>query len=186
MKTTIIFLRHADTEKNPNQNAKQWGLSANGREQAERFVDDPICDSIEVIYSSNESKSILTATPVADKLHIEILRDGGFNEVARGDTYLSDEDFALEKQRQLDDWDHPAQGGETGNQALDRFELSVRNIAQKHAGKVILVVSHGTILNLYFAKITNPKEQTFARWERTGFCSYGIVENGVVVKDIVM
>ncbi len=29
--TKIIFLRHADTEKDPNLNASQWGLSDKGK-----------------------------------------------------------------------------------------------------------------------------------------------------------
>lgn len=184
MNTTVIFLRHAHTQKDPAQNAAAWVLSDDGEKQAETFAHDPITQNIDVVISSNEEKSVLTATPVAQKLNKDILRVEGFNEVKRGDAFLSDEEFEKEKRRQLEDWDHPAQGGETGNEALERFEDGLDKVINENEGKTILIISHGTILNLYFAKIAGEKEAIFDRWKQTGFCSYGIIENGEVVKDI--
>ena len=185
MKTTIIFLRHAKTQTDPTQHAKSWILSDLGRQQALNFVDDPIINTIDVIHASNEEKSVLTAAPIADKLHKEITRNPGFNEVKRGDEFLSDKDFQSEKRRQLEDWDYSASNGESGHEALARFETNLEEVINKHKGKTILLVSHGTILNLYFAKITKTKNQTFDRWQNTAFCGYGIVTDGKVVKDII-
>lgn len=184
MKTKIIFLRHAHTQKDSSQNAKAWVLSDEGEKQAEEFATNEIAQSIDVIYSSDEEKSVLTATSVATKLGKTITRVPGFNEVKRGDTYLSDEEFETEKQKQLEDWNHQAQGGETGNEAGARFEKSLEEVVNKHQGETLLIVSHGTILNLYFAKITETIDEIFSRWKATGFCSYGIVEDTDVVKDI--
>lgn len=186
MKTKVIFLRHAHTQKDQNKNAKTWILSEEGKKQAQDFVLDPIVKSIDVIYSSDEEKSVLTATPVAEKLGKKITRIAGFDEVKRGDRFLSDEEFKKEKQLQLEDWNHQAQGGETGNEAIARFEKSLSEIVERHPGETILVISHGTVLNLYFAKITNSKDQIFYRWQQTKFCSYGIVEDGKVTKDITV
>ena len=56
-KTRIIFLRHADTQKDPNLNAALWELSENGKKQAEELVNLPIMNDVDVIYTSEEKKT---------------------------------------------------------------------------------------------------------------------------------
>jgi hypothetical protein len=49
----------------------------------------------------------------------------------------------------------------------------------------VLIVTHGTVLNIYFAECLHVLDQLPERWRKTGFCAYGCVEDGVVTKDIV-
>ncbi len=183
-KRKIIFLRHAETEKNPDLNAALWDLSNQGKIEAKNLANLEVMSQIDSIYSSQEKKAILTAEPIAKKLKREINPLSFFNEIKRGDKFLSKEDFEKEKIKQLTDLDYHAFNGESGSQALSRFKQGIEYILEKD-GETLLIVSHGTILNIYFANLLNLYNQLPQRWQKTSFSAYGITENGIVVKDIV-
>lgn len=184
-KTKIIFLRHAETEKDPNLNAALWGLSENGIKQAEEIVNLPIMNDVDVIYVSEEKKTALTVKPLAKKLEKEMISLSFFDEVKRGDTFLTKEEFEVEKVKQLQSLDYHAFGGESGKEALARFKQGVEQVMKENIGKTILIVTHGTILNIYFADLLNAYGKLAERWQKTNFCSYGILENKIVIKDVV-
>ena len=182
----LIFLRHADTHKDPNMNAALWTLSEEGAKQAEEVVNLDVMQEVDVIYVSEHIKTSLTVEPLAKKLGQDVIPLAYFNEVKQGDAFLSPEEFAAEKVRQLQDLDYKAfGGGESGNEALARFQQGIEKISQDNDGKTVLIVTHGTVLNLYFADILDARDQLPERWKKTGFCAYGVVEHGTVTKDII-
>ncbi len=183
--TKIIFLRHADTKKDSSVNAALWELSSNGENQASSITELAIMKTVDVIYVSEEQKTSLTARPIAKILGKEIHKLSFFNEVKRGDRFLTKAEFDIEKVRQLTDLYYKAFDGESGQEALLRFKNGVSQITEKNKGKIILVVSHGTILNIYFASLLNVQASLPERWRETAFCAYGIVKDGKVIKDIV-
>ena len=183
--TKIIFLRHADTQKDPTINAALWGLSEKGQLQAEEVSKNGVMDEVCIIYTSEERKTSLTAEPIAKKLSKETYPLPFFDEVKRGDKFLTKEEFEAEKVKQLTDLSFNAFGGESGFEALSRFKQGVLKVIKQHKGKTILIVTHGTILNIYFADLLNAYDKLSERWAKTAFCAFGVVENGIVVKDIV-
>jgi len=184
-KTKIIFLRHADTKKDPNLNAALWELSEEGEKQAEETANLSIMNKVDVIYVSEEKKTTLTAKLLAEKLEKTMIPLSFFNEVKRGDKFLTKEEFEAEKTKQLKDLDYRAFDGESGKEALKRFKQGIEQITKENTGKTILVVTHGTILNIYFANLLNAYDKLVERWQKTNFCSYGIVENTIIIKDII-
>ena len=48
-----------------------------------------------------------------------------------------------------------------------------------------MIVAHGTVMTLYFAYLLGKLDDIFSRWKDLGFGSWGMVQNGKVVKDIV-
>jgi len=185
VKTRFIFLRHAETQKDQNLNAALWVLSEIGTDQALKATTLSVFDAVDVIYTSEEIKTTLTIEPLAKKLEKKIEILANFNEVKRGDTFLTKEEFELEKVKQLSDLEYHAFGGESCREALTRFENGVDQILQLHQGKIILVVTHGTVLNLYFANLLNVQNKLPERWHKTSFCAYGIVENNKILRDII-
>jgi broad specificity phosphatase PhoE len=183
--STVIFLRHAETEKNPSVNAVFWVLSEKGITEAKKVSELPVFNTIDIIYTSEEKKSILTAEPIAQKNSKNIQSVHFFNEVVRGDKFLTKEEFEQEKKLQLLDLDYKAFDGESGNDALKRFIQGVDSIVRENNGKTILIVTHGTILNIYFAYLLNKNDILPERWNKTAFCAYGIVKDGKVIKDII-
>jgi 2,3-bisphosphoglycerate-dependent phosphoglycerate mutase len=185
MNSKIIFIRHEETQKDSNINASKWVLSEIGHEQASKLANKRNLQNIDVIYTSSEIKTVQTIKPLADKLNIPINQVADFDEVRRGAKFLTTEEFEREKFKQLEELDYPAFGGETANQALLRFEKALEKITSENKNKTIVVVSHGTILNLYFAKILDDFESIKERWNNTKFGTIGEMSNGKVIKDIV-
>ncbi len=183
--TKIIFLRHLKTKKDPNKNAANWYLSKEGQTEAENIANNPIMQGIDIIYVSSEIKTKLTIEPLNTIINKKIIIDNRLNEVKRGDKFLSDSEFLLEKEKQLLDWNYEAFDGEKGEDALKKFKNAIAEITEKNKGKNVLVVSHGTILNLYFADLLDEKDNIINRWKNTGFGGYGILENQKLVKDII-
>lgn len=193
----LIFLRHADTQKDPSVNTKDWCLSEKGKQQAEDVARLPLMDFVDVIYVSEERKTSLTVEPLLKKLSKKSNKQidkqkrkraqklAAFNEVKRGDKFLTKEEFEAEKVKQLQDLSFPAFGGESGMEALARFKQGIKKITIENTGKTILIVTHGTILNIYFADLLNVHDNLSDRWSKTAFGAVGVVENGVVVQDIV-
>ncbi len=179
--TKIIFLRHAKTKKNPSLNSFFWKLSEEGKKQAEEIE----IKNVDVIYSSKEPKAFLTVLPLSKKIKKEIYPLSFFDEVKREDGFSSEEEFKKEKSKQLENLSYCAFNGESGKEALERFEKGVLKIEKENKEKTILVCSHGTILNIYFAKKLNAYNNLKERFLKTDFCSYGIIENGNVIKDII-
>lgn len=68
--------------------------------------------------------------------------------------------------------------------ALERFKTGIAKLEEENEGQTILVITHGTVLTLYFAEQTGKWERIFDRWKRLPFCAIGLVENGKVVKDL--
>lgn len=186
MNTKIFFIRHAQTKKDPNVNASNWVLSNDGIEKAESFKNYSTLQNVEKIYASSEIKTVQTIEPLAKKLDKEVIQIDLFDEVRRGDKYLTNEEFEIEKFKQLEDLDYPAFGGETAREALKRFEKGVKKVASANKGKVIIIVSHGTILNLYFAKLLNRFFEIKERWQNTSFGAVGVTIDDKVTSDIVI
>ncbi len=95
--TKIIFLRHADTQKDPHISAVFWELSDKGAQQAEEIVKEQAMNSVDLIYVSEEQKTSLTAKPTASMLGKTMIVIPEFNEVKRGDKFLTKEEFEVEK-----------------------------------------------------------------------------------------
>lgn len=182
--TKLIFLRHAYPQKDPLINAAKWGLSEKGLLQAEDVSRMPIMDSVDIIYVSEELKTSLTVEPLAKRLNIKPYELPFFNEVKRGDKFLTKEDFESEKFKQLSDLSYCAFDGEKGTDALARFKQGVELVIKENPNKTILIVTHGTILNIYFASLLNIYNELPDRWDRTDFCAIGVVEENKVIKDI--
>lgn len=182
--TRLIFLRHTYPEKDPSVNAAKWSISEVGKQQANNVSEVPIMNFVDVIYISEEIKTFLTVEPLAKKLNKNPQPLPSFNEVRRGDKFLTKEDFESEKVKQLTDLSYCAFNGESGIEALARFKQGIEFVIQKNQNKTILIVTHGTILNIYFANLLNLYKELPDRWNKTKFCAIGVVENDKVIKDI--
>jgi 2,3-bisphosphoglycerate-dependent phosphoglycerate mutase len=185
MNNRIIFLRHADTEKNPLVSAVLWTLSEKGVIQSQGILNIPEMLDVDVIYASSEKKTFLTVEPLSKKINKLISTSFLFDEVKRGDKFLTKEGFEKEKILQLSDLSYNAFGGESGNEALARFRRGVDWVTENNPGKTILIVTHGTILNIYFSYLMDNFPQLPERWRKTEFCAYGVIENGLLIKDII-
>ena len=133
--TQLIFLRHAETQKDPVVNATKWGLSEDGKQQAENVSKMEIMNFVDVIYVSEEQKTLLTVEPLAKKLNKKTQSLSFFNEVKRGDKFLTKEEFESEKVKQLTNLSYSAFDGESGIDALARFKQGVEFVIKENPNK---------------------------------------------------
>ena len=184
MKNTFIFLRHAKTVPDLDKHATKWSIDEKSHVELEKLSKETIFKKVELIYSSKEQKAIQTAKPFSETLNIEIQILQGLEELQRGASYLSKEDFEKLKRTKLEERDSSLDGGETANECLERFASTIKKIDSLHENKHILIVSHGTVLSLYFSHLKNDFSNIFEYWKNMPFCSVGIVEDSKILRDI--
>jgi broad specificity phosphatase PhoE len=181
---TFIFLRHGETVKDPLLPAVEWKLTEDTVKAIADLAAEIEFSDITSIYSSHEHKAQKSAEPFAQQLSIPITVWDGLEEVHRGEAYLTDEEFSLLKREKLEQRDSARDGGETSNQALERFKKAIVEIDNRHNNQKILISSHGTILALYFADLKQDYSEIFNYWKNLPFCATGTVVNSKIVKDI--
>ena len=186
MKNTLILLRHGRTQFNPDNPVSQWALSEEGEKQAKEIAESGVFDYVDVIICSGEYKAKQTASYLADRLGKIVISNSGLNEIGRDDGgILTEEEHDKTLEFALRNQDQSRHRWETAQNALNRYESSVDQINREYKGKNILIVSHGTVMSLYFAKLTGTMDQIVEREKRLGYCDYGTVKCSRVVKGIV-
>lgn len=185
MNNKIIFLRHALTKFDPNKPANKWILRDEGIEQISQLCDYKIFFDVDIIISSTEKKAIQTAHYITKNVEKKIITNSALNELNRGEKAIETAEEYRQCVKAIFNDLHIG-GWETAENALKRFRDEIAKIDQEHTEKTILIVSHGIILSLYFGfLLTIDSSNLFERWEQFKFCTWGIVENNKVTKDII-
>ncbi|MFO1320595.1 MAG: histidine phosphatase family protein [Burkholderiales bacterium] len=156
MTTRFLIVRHGQTEWNVAgriQGHRDSPLTPAGRAQARAVAARLAGEPLVAIYSSDLGRTRDTAAPTAHALGVTVLTDERLREralgVFEGLTFTEAEErfpvrFARYKQRD------PHEDMETGESLLrmrDRVEAVLRDIAGRHAGGTVLVVTHGGVLD---------------------------------------
>ena len=182
---TYIFLRHAETEKDPSRPAVEWDLTQDALEKLQSHIKDCVFKKVGVVITSTENKAIATAKPICELLNLPSKEIANFDEVKRGTSYLSAEEFLAQKEKQLTRLDEVFDDAESARAALERFKQGIEILDRKYENQTILIVTHGTVLSLYFAEILGKLDEVFARWNALIFCALGIIKDRKVIQDIV-
>ena len=150
MTTAVCFVRHGETEANVTdrlQGQSDVPLNALGLVQAETVAKRLKDEEFDVIYSSDLSRAFATAEKIAAGRPVIAsteLREWFFGDwqgmTLQEITARYPEEFGLFKQGSLD---FVPPGGESSREFLDRAGRFMQMLAEKHAGKRILCVSHG-------------------------------------------
>jgi broad specificity phosphatase PhoE len=182
---TFIFLRHAETKVIRNIKISKWILTENGKKEALNFSKLGLLGDLDIIISSNEEKAYQTAYPISERLNKGITRDENLNEINRDLGRFLDEDRYLQNMKLcLENRNHSYNKWEPANKALERFSKRAQQIDSNYSNKKILIVAHGGVINLYFAKLLEKLDSVYERALTNTFCDYGIIQNGKVIKDI--
>jgi probable phosphoglycerate mutase len=153
--TRVLLVRHGQSEGNA---AGRFGghtatpLSARGRRQAEATARALHAEKTTAIYSSDLSRAVETAMPLARLTGLDVEQREGFRErgvgVMEGLTFeeaaaLHPEQYGALIRR---DFDHVILGGESYRQMLERASDQLDRAIAEHAGGRICIFSHtGTI-----------------------------------------
>jgi 2,3-bisphosphoglycerate-dependent phosphoglycerate mutase len=154
-KTRIILTRHGETDWNAGERIQghtDVELNAAGSAQAAALAERLAGEPIDVIYSSDLSRAERTAAAVRDRHpNAEFIRtvelrerNWGALEGLRWSEIIESHpaDAATLKTGAAD---YAPEGGESKNQLRERVESFLDSMVAEHAGKTILVVTHGGV-----------------------------------------
>jgi 2,3-bisphosphoglycerate-dependent phosphoglycerate mutase len=122
------------------------------------MADELVGRSIQAIYSSDLGRARETAAIIAKRLELPVRTDVRLRErnlgVLEGHTMASfaEEHPADAHALQSGDPDYVLPGGESARQRSERNISFVDAISQAHAGRTILIVAHGGVLNSFFRR----------------------------------
>jgi broad specificity phosphatase PhoE len=153
--TRVLLIRHGQSEGNAEG---RFGghtatpLSPRGRLQAEATAQALSSENFTAIYSSDLSRAVETAMPLARLTSLDIEQTDAFRERSVGVMEgLTFEEAATQHPDQYAallrrDFDHVLRGGESYRQMLDRAARQLDQAIEQHRGGRIALFSHtGTI-----------------------------------------
>jgi broad specificity phosphatase PhoE len=148
--TTLLLARHGETDWNSErrwQGHADQPLNDAGRAQARELAETLAGRSIDAVYASDLSRAHETAEIVASRLGLAVRTDIRLREVDVGDwsgrlwseIEASDPDAVERWQAGLKGWN----GGESYEEMGERVVAAVLDLAARHPGETLLVVTHG-------------------------------------------
>lgn len=159
MTTTLILIRHGETEWNREgrvQGHLDSALTAEGVAQAEACALRLQSESFDHVYASDlvrarRTAGILNASPKLPVRYEPALRERCYG-IGEGKTYLELDAMypELSSRSRSTDADFAITGGESRRQFHQRITGVLPQIVEAHAGKRILVVTHGGVLGVIY------------------------------------
>lgn len=150
--TTLLLARHGETDWNAE---RRWqghadpSLNEVGRRQAGELAERLAGNGIEVIVSSDLARAAETAAIVAARLQLDVRKERDLREIDVGSwSGLTLDEVAERFPTGFARW----RGGEIGHDGESREQLSRRVVAAllrvgaDHAGRSVLVVTHGGVI----------------------------------------
>ncbi|MFD9406491.1 histidine phosphatase family protein [Streptomyces sp. NPDC059989] len=178
MTTRIIFVRHGETAHNKGlvitAAAPGAPLNARGREQAAELASRLRSVDVAAIYTSPLLRARQTAEELGRARGLDPVVRIEFRECSVGELEGQGGPAAFERLDSTwefwyhaDDLDYAlGPGGETGREALARFTEGVESLADAHRGRTVVVVAHGTVLQLALTRLSDnlPPSFGYRRW----------------------
>ena len=155
MKTTIVLMRHGETETNRENilcGQTDVNLSERGYEQARLGAEYLNKFKFDKIYSSDLTRALRTAEADAKNQNLTVVKEKNLREIFCGDwECLSPEQLWGNYPESFSVYMHDfvncqCPNGESGKDFIERGLAIVNKIASENPGKTILIATHGGIL----------------------------------------
>jgi len=167
----LILVKHSLPEIRENVPAREWSLSEEGCERAQRLAEILKQYRPEVILSITEPKARATARILGENLKLDFEVVGGLHEHDRSNSpYHSKDKFQALVREFFKKPETLIFGNETASQALKRFQESVNFLLKRYKDKSVLIVSHGTVISLYTSWLTGC--DGYSLWQDLGLPSF--------------
>ena len=150
--TTVYLIRHSSKLSNQlvshEYNSEYYQnrrekivLSIEGEKRAELLSKEKEFYNIDVIYSSNYTRTIQTAKYFAESRNMIIHVDNRFNEIRLG--IVQDEDITI---KQYSDENLKNPDGESQKEVRERMQAGFQEVVNKNRGKNIAIFTHGAAI----------------------------------------
>lgn len=151
MGSQLILIRHGRTDWNDQgryQGHDGPGLNTFGRRQAEEIAKELSPSSIFALYSSDLPRAIETAEIIGDALNLTVFTDPRLREIHQGKWQgmliddIKTHYYETLKRYYLDPAHNSPPGGEMMADLARRFVAALDDIAAKHRGQQVVIVTH--------------------------------------------
>lgn len=170
--TTFLLIRHGETDavgRSIMGWAPGWHLNENGRRQVERLAARLAPLPIRAIYTSPLERAVETAEAIAGAHGLAPVADADFGEFHAGEW----QGVTLTDLEQRDDWRRfssfhsgtRAPGGEIVIETQARMARKIHELAGRHPGETVAIVSHGEPLRAAVAFFLGIPLDLLARFE---------------------
>ena len=184
VKTKLYIIRHAEAEGNLYRRAHGWydsRLTKAGIEQVKRLAGRMESEIIDVLYSSDVRRTVLTAGAVSYACNIDIkqtdtLRErsmGNWEDMPWSECMRLNPLAAYGFGREIDS--HPPEG-ESLLDLYERVSSALMGILERHEGKSVCVVSHATAIGAMLAFILYGDICEYRNMKEVGNASVSLVE----------
>ena len=156
----VFLARHAEAEyETPMLMDHGGSLTTAGRAQARELGERLRGDRIAHVYSSTSSRAVQTAELAAAVLGVEVTVREGLVELALGEALGLEADGGYFDEGMnawlAGDLDAKAPGSESAAEIAARIRPVLDDLADRHRGEAILVVSHGAAIVATVAVLTS-------------------------------
>ncbi len=155
MGVRLLLVRHGETDWNVEgrwQGSSEVPLNSAGREQAARIAEELALRPVDALYSSPLGRSMDTARSIGQRLRLEVRADDRLKEISLGQwegmlsTRIAEEYPDLHRQWCLDPRPVRPPGGETLREVHDRVIAALEEMADRHVGQTLCLVTHKTAI----------------------------------------
>jgi broad specificity phosphatase PhoE len=163
----LVLVRHSLPEMDPARPAREWALSPEGCRRAVQLAAHLAPYRLELIASSEELKAMQTAAILGEELGVAVVVTQGLQEQDRGGTVGLDREAFEDRMART--FGHPGErvfGGESADDARERFTEALDRVLARYAGQRLGVVGHGTVLALFVA--AQEGIDAYALWQSLG------------------
>ena len=167
----LIIIRHSLSKLDPDLPPHQWGLTEEGRVRCVPLAELVAVHNPGVVITSDEPKAVETGEILARELGVSRCTAANIHEHRReSGVILSQKEF-LDKIAAL--FENPERcvfGLESAQQALNRFSDAVDSIMAGYPDLNVTIVTHGTVMSLYYGALTGNDAYQF--WRRLGLPAF--------------
>jgi broad specificity phosphatase PhoE len=171
----LILVRHSLPEFVTGVPARQWHLSAEGRQRCETLAGRLAAYDLAAIVASEEPKAAETGQIVARILGLPFEMVPGLHEHERGVVrdLGSVEVFQAQVAAFFAQPSERVFGRETADEAHARFAAAVAAVLEQHPHGNPAIVSHGTVMTLFIARANHLDPVPF--WKSLGLPAFAVL-----------
>ena len=169
MKTTLILVRHGETETNIREKLHgekdSQTLNKTGKTQIEKTAKKLLEYNPSAIYSSTEKRAIESAEIIASICKLALRKIRGMQERNWGEfsgKSWPEIAIVLGKMTLEERYSYVPPKGESWKASFNRIKDAINEVVLKNKGETIVVVTHGGTIRIIMPYLLNrPKEKSF-------------------------
>jgi probable phosphoglycerate mutase len=152
-RATLILVKHAAPEIDPDRRATAWPLSFEGRRKVADLTARLEPYAPDQIVASPTLKAFETGRILAEELFIPIDTHPGLQEQDRRSVpWLTTRAFREGVHSAMQRPEELVFGDETAGDAVRRFESAIDEILAGHPHGTVVIVTHGTVMSLFLGR----------------------------------